>query len=247
MVFFTIDNIEAGQIKLMYSREGFISAEQTIEILGDVTSGGLADISMSPEMGSKEWRAVLKWGSYPEDLDSYASWATNTVSWDNPYAQSGYETKLEVDDTDGYGPETVHFSNVGTCDGGAYKCDIKYMINDYADTGNMFEDSEAVVDLYHGDVKAGSWNIKDCKDSLDEDGYWWHVFTINGKTNQLKWHCGQSASDQVFLRVGSNATLSVAKVDFENYVGPFPGRYFRKSRHAAAPKQIRRLRSQASK
>jgi hypothetical protein len=235
--FFNLFNIDAGQVKLKYTKDGFIPAEKTIDILGDISSGGLADIAMSPVMKSSEWRAVVKWSDYPADLDTYAMWGTQTVCWYDPFAQAGYEGKLEVDDTDGHGPETVYLSNVGDCEGGAHACDIKYMINDYDDTGTMFEDSEAQVTLYHGEHQAGSWKISECEGALSEDRYWWHVFTIDGKTNKVKWHCGMGAV--MLLQDGSNATISSKPnhpVDFEKYVGPFPGRFMR--RNGRAPRGV---------
>jgi len=236
--FFTLTDIAPGRLKLKFTKDGFIPTEKELDIIGDVHSGGIADLNMSPKMASNQWRAAIKWGDYPEDLDSYLEWGQNMVCWYERYLNTageggaGVRTRLEVDDTDGIGPETVYMSGVGMCDGDSYKCDLKYMINDYGETSEMFEQSDAQVTLYNGERVAGSWRIRDCPDAISEDRNWWHVFTIDAKTNKLKWHCGQGA---MLLDMDANTTLNFNLIhnDFNNYVGPFPGRYLGKHQHHA--------------
>jgi len=235
--FFTLENVAPGRLRLQYTRPGYIPTFKTITVEGDVHSGGICDLNMSPKMQPTQWRAALKWGLQPPDLDTYVKWSTNTVNWANRYVRSGMRGKLEVDDTDGEGPETVYMSGVGSCEGGAHKCDLKYMINDYDETAEMFEKSGASVTLYNGARVAGTWPIGSCPDAISEDRNWWHVFTIDGQTNKLKWHCGMAAS---LLDVSSGANVALpsngTEPDFESYVGPFPGRFLRNSarRHRAA-------------
>merc|ERR1719271_1464675 len=58
--------------------------------------------------------------------------------------------------------------------------------------------SGAEVELYRSqfDSTDRSFNglettlkISDCPKSVSENGEWWHVFTLDGKTNKLKWAC----------------------------------------------------------
>jgi hypothetical protein len=117
------------------------------------------------------------------------------------------------------------------------------MINDYSRTGRM-PSYRGEVTLYTGSRIAGKWKLSNCPQAVSSNNNWWHVFTIDGKTNRLKWHCGQGSRGQVLLAhsAGSSANStavvdldsysnSTAAVDFESYVGPFPGRYFRHSQH----------------
>merc|ERR1719446_1415648 len=99
---------------------------------------------------------------------------------------------LEHDDTSSYGPETVYVSGVGGCSGRGSSCDIKYMLNDYRATGKMLREG-AEVTLYTGSRVAGTWKISDCPGSVDRSRNWWHVFTLDGKTNKLKWSCNTGA------------------------------------------------------
>lgn len=236
--FFALTDVAPGQLKLLYSKEGFISTSKTITVAGDVHSGGVADINMSPKLEETSWRAALQWSDYPPDLDTYVQWSTNKVYWANKYGNSNIRARLEVDDVDGEGPETAFLSGVGTCEGDAYKCDIKYMINDYDQTADMLSRSGAGVTLYNGDRVAGTWKIADCPNAVSQDGNWWHVFTINSakgvaSADRVKWHCGMpdSSGASVLMHVGGKVPQPISSnVDFESYVGPFPGRFLR-NRH----------------
>jgi len=159
-------------------------------VSGNINTGGLADISMSPQMATDEWRAVIKWDRRPSDLDTYGQWGGTKVSWMGRTRRAmGMKGVLEHDDTDGYGPETLYLSGVGRCRGPSFYCDIRYMINDYTESGRMKDISGAQVTLYNGDRVAGTWTIKGCPSTVSSDGNWWHVFTVDGARNRLKWNC----------------------------------------------------------
>merc|ERR1719335_1117179 len=96
-----------------------------------------------------------------------------SVNWQETYGNSGIRVKLENDEVDGFGPETAYLSGVGKCEGGAYKCDVKYMIHDYEETTGMADYSKAEVTLFNGDSNGGhvegTWKISDCPKSVSED------------------------------------------------------------------------------
>jgi hypothetical protein len=224
--FFTLVDVPAGDIQIKYTASDYIDNTREITVTGDINNGGAADINMSPKMAANQWRATIKWGPYPRDLDTYVKFGSAKMCWYGVYqAAYGLTARLEHDDTDGYGPETAYLTGVGSCQYGANYCDMKYMINDYTQTHKMGENM-AEVTLYNGDSVKGTWKISDCQSSVSDDQLWWHVFTVDGKTNELKWNCHQSASTSVLLR-----TDNETQVDYDSYVGPFPGRYWRHSRH----------------
>jgi hypothetical protein len=187
--YFTLQNVPPGTYTVKFEMTGYITVERVISIESDITVGGVMDVSMSPAMRDDQWRAVLKWNARPSDLDTYAQWGYSKVCW---YGKDKYggnmEGKLEKDDTDGYGPETLFLSDVGKCVGSSSSCDIKYSINDYTKSGTMLEKGASVT-LYSGERVVDTWNIQDCPSSVDADKNWWHVFTIDGRTNRLKWSC----------------------------------------------------------
>jgi hypothetical protein len=210
--YFVLRGVKKGMVELVFSRNGYITVKKKVFVKFHVRSGGPADVSMSPQMRNDEWRAVLKWGSRPTDLDTHAKWwPWNKVCWYRR-VQGGQFGRpkgiLEVDRTNGYGPETLFLQNIGRCR--FWNCDIKYYINDYTRSGTMFKKG-AEVTLYTGNRVAGNWNIKDCKKSVKGGGNWWHVFTIDARTNKLKWTClgaklMQTDTDDDIMELESNAT-----------------------------------------
>jgi hypothetical protein len=221
---FSVVGVPAGQITVSYTKEGYISGERVIDLETDINTGGAADISMSPVLAANAWRVVLKWGAKPPDLDTYGMWGPYKSCWYQREQSDGYmSVRLEHDETQGFGPETLHLTGVGSCTGGSEYCDIKYSINDYTHTtadpsgAHIMPETDVEITLYNGDHIAGTWTIADCQDTVYDTGLWWHVFTIDGMTNELKWNCNQgpppdgSEGAIGFLRQGSNSSSKFLK------------------------------------
>jgi hypothetical protein len=239
--FFTLTNVNGGEMKLRYTKSGFITVTRTLQISGDLNVGGAADINMSPVMKFDDWRATLQWGSFPADLDTYVKWNGVSVDWTKKYAKAkNIRVRLEKDDTNGYGPETVYMQGMKSCKGSNYNCDVKYMVHDYTESTDMAIDAGAVVTLYNGNRVAGEWRMDECQNSVSFDGNWFHAFTVDARTNKLKWSCdmGPSSVPMIAGKVANfllhgTGNLSAETVDYESYVGPFPGRFFRHSQRRA--------------
>lgn len=98
------------------------------------------EIYVSSQLGSDEIRIVLTWGATPPDLDSHlflpydgsagkgASGTAYHIAYYNKRIADG-SAELDVDDTDGYGPETITISRLKK---GYYK----YYVTDYRACGN---------------------------------------------------------------------------------------------------------------
>jgi hypothetical protein len=206
--FFTLSNIPAGTVKLVYEKSGMIKTEKELSITGNVNSGGDSDINMSPAMRTDQWRAVVKWNRRPSDIDTYTTFASGTPAcWYNTRKYAvGMTAQLEVDRTQGYGPETMFLSNVGRCWASERTCTIQYWIQDYGRTGSVLREG-AEVTLYNGDRVAGTWKIGDCASSVSEGNNKWRVFDIDGKNNRVSWSCTQGAPLGL-LHTGANHTES---------------------------------------
>jgi hypothetical protein len=188
---FSFPGVAAGSYTFTYHVNGFIDGEKVINITKDIATGGAADISMSPVLAANAWRAVLKWGVAPRDLDTYGTWGSYKSCWYQKTQQgNGMSMRLEHDDTNSYGPETLHIEDVGSCTGGATFCDIKYAVNDYTETGIMGQ-TDVEITLYNADRIAGTWKIADCQSTVSSNEFWWDVFILDGMTNELKWNCNQ--------------------------------------------------------
>ena len=130
------------------------------------------NFSISPELQAGEIRIVLEWANYPEDLDSHLSGTGGGesvhVDYNNKYSTAA---ELDVDDTNGYGPETITIHDVG----GSYKYDVV----DYENTGDL-RASAAVVKVYVPGREVMTISIADSADESTSIEKVWHVVTIDG-------------------------------------------------------------------
>ena len=92
--------------------------------------------TISPELMAGSARIVLEWGAEPQDLDSYLYGDTDSgadvfVNYYNKQCTDGGDliAELDVDDTNGYGPETVTLYDLN----GVYR----YTVVDYRVTGTL--------------------------------------------------------------------------------------------------------------
>jgi hypothetical protein len=175
-------------ITLKYSKRDYVSAERTDDIFDHVEIGGFADAELTPKLVEGEWRAELTWAEEPLDLDAYARWGPTKVWTGTPKRKHiGMQGVLAVDGTEGPGPETMFLSGVGKCTAKDTQCDIRYEVSDLE--SKSLKSSDAKVTLYHRSGFDTVYKIEDCLKSVSKNGAWWHVFTIDGKTNELKWEC----------------------------------------------------------
>ena len=83
---------------VIIKKEGYSS------LVTKCSCGGLT-YAISPTIQDLDgMRIVLNWGNSPKDIDSHLSYAGGYVCYHNKEAS---QANLDVDDTDGYGPETI--------------------------------------------------------------------------------------------------------------------------------------------
>ena len=151
--------------------EGFADLEQNLYV-GGYADELSQDFIMSANADSGEIRLVMTWGSYPIDLDSYLIGTASTgedvfINFQNPVAEADGKTaaELDLDDTDGFGPETITiYDTKGTYD---------YAIFDFMNTGEIGV-AEASVTVYYPDGSSDVINM-----SYDDGQYnTWNVLHI---------------------------------------------------------------------
>lgn len=144
--------------------------------------GAAARISTTPVLSSDEIRIVLTWGTEPADLDSHlftpyneADSNTNYHIWfTNMSDASG--NRLDVDDTNSNGPETITISSLNV---GSYK----YYVADYTNcsqgntTSTAMSNSNAKVSVYTKDGLVATFYVPS-----NQSGVIWEVFEIRNKT-----------------------------------------------------------------
>ena len=127
-------------------------------------------------------RAVLTWGGKPRDLDAnllynLSNGGTGHVNYANKtnIQNSVCISKLDVDDRDGYGPETMTIYNDKT---GEYT----YYVDNYSNEIEMKNGSNAMVKVYFGNSGVPSYTF-----SLpNKGGKVWTVFKYNSSTGRIR-------------------------------------------------------------
>uniref|UniRef100_UPI0026EFB34C Ig-like domain-containing protein n=1 Tax=Hafnia alvei TaxID=569 RepID=UPI0026EFB34C len=168
-------SIPQGVYQAKASATGFITLDSTLDI--QTVTDLQQDFVLSPDLDGKAARIVLTWNKTPGDLDAILF----VPSVDNPSklikvyynakSPSGADAKLDKDDQNGYGPETITIDSMHS---GVY-C---YVVN------NTFEgNSGAKVKLYLSDGTSQEFEAQDSTmDGWDN----WTVFKIDTTSGQAK-------------------------------------------------------------
>lgn len=136
--------LEEGDYEIKIEAQGYIEETFTFTIEKGKSYSGIQFV-ISPEL-SGEARIVLEWGAEPVDLDSHLLGETDSgqnvhVYFGNKRASSGGTSvaELDLDDTDGYGPETTTIYDLN----GVYT----FSVVDFLSTGEMAQNG-ATVKVY---------------------------------------------------------------------------------------------------
>jgi uncharacterized protein YfaP (DUF2135 family) len=163
---YTIANAPAGDQTLGVTADGYIAVtDQAVTITAGETTE--RPVALSLELAEGELRIVLEWGADPRDLDSHLFLPDNT---DIHYPNKGVTVQgvlLDLDDTDGNGPETITIMEQSD---GTYT----YAVYKYAGDGTL-STSGAVVRVYRGNQEIDSFRVP-----TTGEGDWWHVFNLDG-------------------------------------------------------------------
>lgn len=142
--------------------------------------------ALTRKLKENEARIVLQWGAAPSDLDSHIYGPVNARGRLHVFYshQTEGSVNLDVDQTSGYGPETITVSPVQP---GVW---YQYMVHDFSNKGNpasnALPESQATVRIYG-------------KDSLE-------TFSAHGTQSATVWHV-------LDFRVGDAGKLEIRKMD----------------------------------
>jgi len=136
------------------------------------------NFTISPVLPDNQYRVVLRWGQYPNDLDSHLIGKNpdgnpfNIYYSDKRYSYSGVEiANLDVDDTTSYGPETVTILQ-------PISGRTIYAVHDYTNkastNSNKLSYSGAVVTVFKGGQRVATYNVP-----TGQVGTYWNVFIFN--------------------------------------------------------------------
>ena len=175
---YSIDDVPSKtSVTAQATADGYIDMSTTINL--DERETRDVDFQLVPETGVDIARIVLTWDAQPRDLDSHV-WAL--TSGGDSYYHISYSNrgttdaapwmKLDLDDTDGYGPETVTIApNYDQWYPGLYH----YVVKEFAGDG-ILTGSNATVRVYISDELVDTIrvpNLGNCGEN-----WYWYVGTV---------------------------------------------------------------------
>jgi len=132
---FTFNGVAAGTYTVIATAAGYTQGARTVVSVAP-GADAMQNIGLSPVGEAPEVRIILNWGRVPADLDAHltgpnvpgatgrfhAYFLNRLAAGAAPYAG------LDLDDRDGYGPETITLTRLN---GGVYR----YSVHDYTNHG----------------------------------------------------------------------------------------------------------------
>ncbi len=164
-------DIDNGQLSVTFRKPGFITTEFNLEIM--VGSVFQNQISISPDLLPEQYRIVLDWADRPKDLDAhFIKEGEYHISYRHKKTSDDGVARLDRDDRNGNGPETITINRISSS--GSYT----YKVHDYTNrnkrrSSDLSNKSRATVRVY-GDNRL----IKTYRINANQRGDEWLVFKI---------------------------------------------------------------------
>lgn len=170
--------LKKGKYTLDISKSGYIRNYVNVNVDG---KNGRLSVPITKTIASAKYRVVLSWGNVPADLDLHVTGPQGStrfhVFWNArvQYGSGVYLAVLDVDDTNGYGPETITL-DLSNGTGGTYHFYVHNYTNRKAASSNALAKSGARIDVYKGSSRLASYTVP------NRAGLLWQVCDIvNGK------------------------------------------------------------------
>lgn len=164
---FVLQNIPEGTQTVSISANGFAAYTENLQFPRGATIE--RNFVVVPQVPEGYITIVLTWGADPRDLDSHldvpggghiAYYSQGNLN-QYPFAE------LDVDDTNGFGPETITISQQQTGD-------YVYRVHHWSGSLDLSR-SGGRVDVYRGGTRVATFHPP-----ANATGRWWHVFKMNG-------------------------------------------------------------------
>jgi len=168
---------DADSIRLVFTHDKYINTAMSIELLSGTLF--LNHFSVSPKMPVGSVRIILDWGETPRDLDAHLVKENGYhISFRNLVVSQDGVARLDRDDLDGFGPETITISAVDKTKR------YRYHVHNYSNRNGGAEPitrSRAAVRVYGDEKLLHNLQIPDAG-----SGNNWLVFEIIGGVVELK-------------------------------------------------------------
>ena len=171
---FPAENLEDGDLKIIFSHPKYITSEFNVEIMAGTIF--FNRFSVSPKLPFGAIRIVIDWDRRPSDLDAHLVKQNDYhISYRNKSITEDGVAKLDRDDRDGYGPETITINKID--ENSEYLYYIHDFTNQNAYGSKSLSNSKASVKIYGNEELVNVFQIPE-----DERGTKWDVFKIvNGQ------------------------------------------------------------------
>ena len=159
------------KLHVSFRKDGFIPSDFNIDIM--VGTLFQNQISVSPIMTPDSWRIVLDWGDRPRDLDAHLQKQGGYhISYRHKKTSDDGVARLDRDDTNGNGPETITINRISESD--VYT----FAVHNYSDKDNSRSNDLAMKS--HATVRVFGDNqlLETFQLSRNENGVMWTVFQI---------------------------------------------------------------------
>lgn len=163
-----------GYLRAIFSKNGYIKALFKIDVVAETIFKNR--FTVSPIMDIKQFRVVLDWEQKPADLDAHFL-KTNAyhISFRDTRVLADGTGKLDRDDMDGYGPETITVQSLDQ------DAEYSYYVYNYSDHKRpqhpSLAQSKATVRVYGNNKLIRTFQVP-----TTLDGKIWQVFTVrNGQ------------------------------------------------------------------
>ncbi|HET9662259.1 MAG TPA: carboxypeptidase regulatory-like domain-containing protein [Thermomicrobiales bacterium] len=176
--------VPVGSQEVAASADGYGNGSNTVTVTAnqDVT----ANVVLVPESTTDQITIVLTWNPQPDDLDSHLTGPDGSGGRFHVWYQNQQpvpHAKLDVDDVDGNGPETV---TVIEALGGAFVAgDYHYWVYNYSNGSRGmppdFTDSGATVTIYKDGVQTAQYDVSAASGS--QALFNWNVVTLSLAAN----------------------------------------------------------------
>lgn len=170
-----------GYLHVTFEKDGYITCKFDVEIVADMIF--FNRFSVSPKMDLGSMRIVVDWAESPADLDAHMiKENVYHISYRHTQVLSDGTGQLDLDDMDGYGPETITITDID--DNAKYE----YYVHNYTDrnasASTKLSRSKATAKIFANNEFLGAIEI------TGGVGTKWSVFKIvKGEieiTNQIR-------------------------------------------------------------
>lgn len=160
-----------GSLPVTFRKAGFITSDFSAEIM--VGSIFQNQVSVSPELRPEQIRIVLDWADRPRDLDAHFYKEDGYhISYRHKKTSDDGSVRLDRDDRNGNGPETITINRISNSDNYTYKVH-DYSNRDRRRSSDLANRSRATVRVYGDNQLLRTYRI-----DPNQRGTEWIVFRI---------------------------------------------------------------------